>query len=110
MSQPIPRRLLPHSASLEVYTGTVSSVDKYATTPIALKNVRFEQALSLENGGMGDTTNDKFTLFFSVGVSVGQVPKLKDRITFNGSVLKVRAVKPCFGSDAAVHHYEVALT
>lgn len=108
MSKPIPRRMLPHVAVLSPYIGTIASVRQYGTD-IDLSFVRFEPVRQTALTSLGDSKNDRFTMYYDCINSMprGTVPKQFDKISFQFMMLTVRYVKPCYGDRAGVHHYEV---
>lgn len=108
MSKAIPVRLLPHSATLESYLGTVNSLPNYSP-PVTLLHVRFEPVKQNAMTSLGDMKNDRFLLYFDCvnSLPAGTAIAIKDRITFNGVALSARKVTPLYGDSAAVHHFEV---
>jgi len=109
MSNPIPRRLLVHSGTLAPYAGTVNSIKTYGTA-VALSFVRFEPVKQNAMTSLGEMKSDRFIMFFDCKNSLpaGTVPAIGDKITFGALVLFARKVTPCYGSAAAVHHFEVS--
>lgn len=110
MSAPIPRSLLIHSITIEPYTGMSRSSATYGEA-IQLDRVRVEPVKQNAMTALGDAKADRFTLFIDYRNSLPPqtVPAVKDRITFEGQVLSVRTVTPCYGSEPSPHHYEVRL-
>jgi len=108
MSKAIPVRLLPHTATLEHYLGTVNSVPTYAAA-VTLFHVRLEPVQQNAMTSLGDMKNDRYLLFFDCvnSLPAGMSFTVKDRITFNGTTVSVRKVTPCYGDSSAIHHYEV---
>ena len=112
MSRPIPRRLLPHTATLYKRTGVDQYNDPTYAAGVALQFVRFEPTKKTALTALGEMADDKMMLFFDcvnslpVGTTFGQM----DRVVFGGFDLTVRQADPMTGSGADVHHYEVALT
>ena len=116
MTTPIPRWLLPHTATLykavstdvwgkETYTsGTASGV-------YALKNVRFEpvdaRRYSL-TADMPDITARMFVDAVSSDTS-GAVIETGDRITFGQREYRVVQIQELY-AEQAVHHWEVMLS
>jgi len=107
VSNPIPRRLLIHSATLAPYVSPGPPV-VYGTA-VTLTHVRLEPVKQNAMTSLGDMKNDRFLLFFDCknSLPVGRTFSMKDRITFGGQALSVRKVTPCYGDDSTVHHYEV---
>ena len=110
MSSPIPLRLLPHSCTIEPFTGTVGSVPEYGPA-VTLQHVRLEPFKQNVITALGEAKNDKMTLYIDCHMTTprGIEPKKKDRVTFGDLVLVVREPGPIYGSGKNVHHYEVAL-
>lgn len=110
MSSPIPRRLLPHSASFASYAGTVGSVKTYSTA-VDMSFVRFESAKQNAMTSLGEMKSDRYLLFIDCVNSrpLGIVPKVLDKVVFSGATLAARKVTACYGDNAEVHHYEVNL-
>lgn len=108
MSAPTPRRMLPHSGTLAPYTGTVNSIKTYGAA-VALSFVRFEPVKQNAMTSLGEMKSDRFVLFYDCKNSQpgGLIPAMNDKITFGALTLSARKVTPCYGSTAAVHHYEV---
>lgn len=107
MSNPIPRRLLIHSAALAPYVSPGPPVS-YGTS-LTLTHIRMEPVKQNAMTSLGDMKADRFVLFFDCKNSgpAGQTFAMKDKITFGSQILSVRKVTPCYGKDATVHHYEV---
>lgn len=109
MSAPIPVRLLPHSATYESYIKTVNSCPTYEAG-VTLLHVRFESVKQTAMTALGDMKNDRFTLYYDCRNSLPEGISFKkgDRITVGDMALSVRTAKPCYGREAAIHHWEVA--
>lgn len=110
MSKPIPRNLLIHTAVLSHVTGT----DEYGVDTVSestLKYVRFEPSKQTNLTVLGESRNDKYTMFYDCvnsrpsGVTFAQ----EDHITYNGVELTIRKVDE-ESDDRKLHHYEVYLT
>lgn len=110
MSAPIPRRLLPHSARLDRYTGTGKSGPVYGES-VDLEHVRFEAVKQNAMSNLGDAKADRFTLFIDMKNTSPQgiIPSIKDRVVFRGEGLIVRTVQILFGSTVEAHHCEARL-
>lgn len=130
MSSPIPRRLLPHTVTVERYISTAKSGPVYRDS-IEFQNVRVEPVKQNALSSLGDAKADRFLLFidcknslaiphYPTGDSLptdselpvdglGFIPSIKDRVTFQGQAMVVRTITPFYGSGQAVHHYEARL-
>jgi hypothetical protein len=110
MSSPIPRRLLPHTATVERYIGTNKNGPVYGE-PIDLENIRVVPVKQNALSSLGDAKNDRFLVFIDCKNSkpVQFVLAIKDRLTFQGQVMAVRTISPFYGTGREVHHYEVRL-
>lgn len=107
----IPTRLLIHTCE---YTRPESyDRDGNATLgePVTLANVRIEPVLATAKNDVGESKNDKLTLYYVPFVSSPQIiPEELAIVTWNGQTFQIRSVSPFYtqGGDA-VHHYEAAL-
>lgn len=110
MAQPIPRRLLPHSATYTPFLGMVASKKTYGT-PAALSFVRLVPVKQNAITSLGDMKNDRFTLYYDCANSLpaGISFKAGDLVEFVGSTATVRAVAPIYADSPSVHHVEVQL-
>lgn len=110
MSSPIPRRLLPHYATVDRYSSTGRSGPVYGGS-VELECIRIEPVNQNALSSLGDAKNDRFLMFIDSKNSrpVGFVPVIKDRVTFQGQAMVVRTITPFYGSGSSVHHYEVRL-
>jgi len=112
LSQPIPRRLLPHTATLYKRTG----VDQYGkptyASGVILQYVRFEPTKQTALTALGEQKNDRMVMFFDCVNSLPTTATFDqlDRVVFGAYDLVVRTRDDLFGDDAAAHHYEVSLT
>lgn len=109
MSQPISRRLLPHLITVDRYLRTDGGKSYYDPVPVTLTWVRVEPVKQTAQKSLGEMKNDRFKIFVDRVNTYPQAFELKakDRVTFNGTQVFVRAVEPLYGTDAAVHHWEV---
>jgi hypothetical protein len=108
VSQPIPRRMLPHVITVEPYLKTNGSTSVYGPG-VTLKFVRVEPVRQSAQKSLGDMKNDRFKIFVDRVNSVPQAyeTKAKDRVTYAGTQVIVRAVEPLTGDGPLVHHWEV---
>ena len=112
MSSPIPRKNLPHSATLYKRTG----VDQYNkptyAAAVTLSFVRVDPLKQTALTALGEMKNDKMHLFFDCVMSlpVGTKFNQMDRVVFGDFNLTVRQTDTLYGDGAAPHHYEVSLT
>lgn len=110
MSSPIPRRLLPHTATYSAYTGTTSSVKQYGTAQ-TLAHVCFVTSRRRYKSLLGEEKSDRFIMFYDCENSSpkGVVFAVGGKVVYGAETLYVREVVPCTGSGSGIHHYEVSL-
>ena len=107
----IPKRLLVHTCTYKEPSGYSRDGGATYGTASTLTNVRLEPVLATAKSDIGESKDDRLTLYYAVGVSSPSItPKENALVTWGGEDYKVRSVTPCYtqGTDA-VHHYEVAL-
>lgn len=107
MSQPIPRRLLPHLIVVEPYLKSEGSKAVYGPA-VTVSWVRVEVVRQTAQKALGDMKNDRFKVFVD---RVNSFPpgfelKAKDRVIYNAATVTVRTVEPFTGSGSLVHHWE----
>ena len=107
----IPQRLLVHSCTYE----TPGSYDRNGkptyNEPVTLAHVRIEPVIAVAKGDIGESKDDKLTLYYEPFFSTPAIVlEPLSRITWGGNVFIIRSVTPHYtqGGDA-VHHYEAAL-
>ena len=112
MSRPIPRKMLPHTATYRKRTG----VDRYQNPEYApavtLRYVRVELVHSNANQAPGEMDADKAVLFYDTTTSlpVNITFEKGDSVTFGGAEFTVREAEKMYGDFARVHHWELRLT
>jgi hypothetical protein len=109
--RPIPRNILPHTATLKHPTGTDARGKKTYAADVALSYVRFEIAKKTALTSLGEQKNDVGLLFFDEmnSLPTGAAFAKLDEIVINGQTLTVREVTPEYADDGTPHHQEIAL-
>lgn len=107
----IPARLLIHSCTYSAPASNDRDGNATYGEAVTLSNVRFEPIKAALKSDVGETKDDKLTMFYAPYISTPQiVPEPLARVSWNNVNYTVRSVQPCYTyGDAAVHHYEVAL-
>lgn len=111
MSNPIPRTLLQHSATLYQYTGTVNGADQFGTA-VSLGHIYVEPAKQNAMTSLGDSKNDTFRIWFDRvnSTPTGQTFKVKDKIVYDGLTCRIRKAQPIKPATSNVlHHWELNL-
>lgn len=111
MSNPIPIRLLKHSAVLYPYTGTTNGADQFGAA-VNLSHIYVEPMQQNAMTSAGDMKNDTFWVFFDRVNSLpsGQMFKPKDKIVYEGLTCRVRKAQPIKpAASDLVHHWELNL-
>lgn len=108
----IPKRLLVHTCTYSVQTGTDRDGNaEYTDT--TLEKVRLSPAVYGTNqGAQGEEKADRLTLYYDPVASSPQDLVLQElaQVTFEEKTYTIRSVTPCYTrSTANVHHYEAAL-
>lgn len=111
-AQMIPERLLIHSCTYSVQSGT--DRDGNATyTDTTLEKVRLSPAVYGTNqGAQGEQKADRLTLYYDPVASnpAGLVLQELAQVTFKEKTYTIRSVTPCYTRNTSdVHHYEAAL-
>lgn len=108
---PIPRSLLPHTASLKKVTGLDARGKPTYAEDVTLSYVRFETARKNALTALGEQRNDLGLLFFDVQNShpAETVFSVNDQIEFGERTFTIREVTPEYTVYGKPHHYEVAL-
>lgn len=108
---PIPRHLLPHTATLKKVTGIDARGKPTYADDVILNYVRFETARKNALTSLGEQRNDLGVLFFDVQNShpAGATFDVNDQIAFGGRTFTIREVTPEYTVHGNPHHYEVAL-
>ena len=105
------KNLLIHTCTYEAPATTDRDGNKTYGTAQQLTNVRLVPVLATAKSDVGETKDDRLTLYYQPGVSSPSItPEELARITWNSEVFTIRSVQPCYtqGGDT-VHHYEAAL-
>lgn len=78
---------------------------------VALSNVRLVPVLATMKSDVGETKDDKLTLYVAPFSSTPQIiPEELAKISFKNCDYTIRSVTPCYAKDGdAVDHYEAAL-
>ena len=105
------RRLLIHTCTYEAPATTDRDGNKTYGTAQTLTNVRLVPVLATAKSDIGETKDDRLTLYIAPGITSPDVtPAELARVTWNSEAYTIRSVTPCYtkGGDT-VHHYEAAL-
>ena len=103
--------LLIHTCTYAAPAGTDRDGNATYSTPATLEHVRIVPVLATAKSDVGETKDDKLTLFYAPFISTPAIiPEELAQITWNGATYTIRSVQPCYtqGGDE-VHHYEAAL-
>lgn len=108
---PIPRSLLPHTATLKKATGVDARGKPTYADDVTLNYIRFETARKNALTALGEQRNDLGVLFFDMQNSLpaGTTFAVNDQVIFEGRTFTVREVTPEYTVYGNPHHYEVAL-
>jgi hypothetical protein len=108
---PIPRGLLPHTATYKKFTGVSARGVPTFATAVTLNFVRFEVAKKNAFTSLGEQRNDSLIMFFDCfnSLPVGTVFNAQDVVTYEGQDYIVREDIPEPAIQSRPHHYEVAL-
>lgn len=103
--------LLIHSCTYAAPAGTDRDGNETYGTPATLEHVRIVPVLATAKSDVGETKDDKLTLFYAPGISTPAiVPEELARVTWKGADYTVRSVQPCYTQGGEIiHHYEAAL-
>ena len=106
----IPKRLLIHNCIVQHITGTDRNGEE-TYTETKLDHVRIDTVKGYIQTNPGQTQSDRLVLFIDRLNSSpeGFVPKLLDKIIFNGDIYSIKSVSPKFARSTEPHHYEVEL-
>ena len=105
------RNLLIHTCTYEAPATTDRDGNKTYGTAQTLTNVRLVPVLATAKSDVGETKDDRLTLYIAPGITNPDVtPAELARVTWNGEDYTIRSVTPCYtcGGDE-VHHFEAAL-
>ena len=103
--------LLIHSCTYAAPAGTDRDGNATYTEPATLEHVRIVPVLATAKSDVGETKDDKLTLYYAPFISTPAIiPEELARVTWGGKAYTIRSVQPCYtqGGDE-VHHYEAAL-
>lgn len=107
----IASRLLIHTCIYREIVGHDRDGNKiYSETE--LTGVRLMPVLAINKDSVGETKNDRLTLYYDCVYSepVGVMLQESAQIVWNGASFTIRSVQPCYThSTTVVHHYEAAL-
>ncbi|WP_153124672.1 putative minor capsid protein [Peribacillus tepidiphilus] len=110
MVKPIPKRVLIHEVTYEEYAGNDGWGESYKE-PVTLSNVLVQSVSNISRSNTAEEKLYKSLLFFDVVNSSASAEftfKEKSKVTFEGQVMTVAKVNPCYAFT--LHHYEVELT
>jgi hypothetical protein len=104
--KPIPKYLLCHSIEYEEYLGQGNFGESWGDKE-TIDFVRFEPKISLRTDANGQEIQTTGIIFLDAVNTPNFKPlKVKSKVTFNGSEMRVHACKPFYAFDS-IHHYEV---
>lgn len=110
MSQPIPARLLRHSAVLYPFVSQAPGQAAVYGTAINLERIYIEPVNQNAMSSLGEMKNDTLKIFVDVvnSVPAGQSFKPKDKIVAFGLTGSVRKASPVRSAlSPAIHHWEL---
>ena len=107
----IPARLLVHSCTYEAPATRDRDGNVTYGTAQSVSNVRFEVIEATAKSDVGETKDDRLTMYYCVGVSTPALtPEELAKVTFDGKAYTIRSVQPRYTQGGStVHHYEAAL-
>jgi len=111
MSNPIPNRLLKHSATLYPYIGTINGADQFGVA-VPLTHIYVEPVQQNAMTSTGDMKNDTFRVFFDRmnSAPMCQTFKVKDKIIYEGLTCRIRKAQPIKPAISDIlHHWELNL-
>jgi hypothetical protein len=103
--------LLIHSCGYSTPAETDRDGNTVYSEEVTLEHVRIVPVLATAKSDVGETKDDKLTLFYAPFISTPAIiPEELARVTWGGKAYTIRSVQPCYtqGGDV-VHHYEAAL-
>lgn len=107
--RPIPKKLLPHTITVEVH----ESEGRYGETwapPVVVKRVRVDPSNYITKNSSGSDTLAQSTLFIDAKNSEPAIVLTVDsKITFDNEVMHVNKVEPLYADSPNVHHWECEL-
>ncbi len=108
---PIPRSLLPHSATKKPFIGQGDWGNEQYGAEIQLKHVRFEPSSKLIADKENKQRNLSAVMFFDCRNSLpkGASFSEEDKIAFGSLEFTVAAVYPHYTTGTTPHHYEIGL-
>lgn len=111
MIAPIPRALLPHSATLYKRTGVDENNKATFADGVTLENVRFDGTRKRTVGKLGEEVSNRLLMTFDCVNSMPSEAEFaeQDEIDFGGTRFVVSAVTPEYTVYGYPHHYEVLL-
>ena len=103
--------LLIHSCSYSTATGTDRDGNETWSEAQILEHVRIVPVLATAKSEVGESKDDKLTLYYKPGTSTPAIiPAELARVEWQGHGYTIRSVTPCYTQGGeAVHHYEAAL-
>jgi hypothetical protein len=78
---------------------------------VTLEHVRIVPVLATAKSDVGETKDDKLTLYYAPAISTPAIiPEELARVTWGGKAYTIRSVQPCYTQGGeTIHHYEAAL-
>ena len=110
MIKPIPKRMLPNSATYEEYVADTGEGSSYKT-PITLDHIKVDEQTQFSYSSNGKEIVGNGMIFYDLTNSSGLTakPVNESKITFNGKTYTVKDTDILRANDKTPHHYEVLL-
>ena len=108
--RPIPKRMLPNSASYEEYLADTGEGSSYSTS-VTLNNIKIDEQKQFSYTSNGKEIVGNAMLFYDLTNSSGLTgsPVNESKITFNGKTYTVKDTDILRDNDNTPHHYEILL-
>lgn len=108
---PIPRAMLPHSATLESITEEDDWQKPIYGNPVTLEYIKIDPTRTLKTDSQNRQVQLSAILFYDCFNSFPKVEFIEgQRVNFRGRVYKVETVETLFENRDQPHHYEVGLS
>ena len=110
MIKPIPKRMLPNSATYEEYVADTGEGSSYKT-PITLDHIKVDEQTQFSYTSNGKEIVGNAMLFYDLTNSSGfnNDPVNESKITFNDKTYTIKDTDILRANDSTPHHYEVLL-
>ena len=110
MIKPIPKRMLPNSATYEEYVADTGEGSSYKT-PITLDHIKVDEQTQFSYSSNGKEIVGNAIMFYDLTNSSGftNKPVNESKITFNGKTYTIKDTDILRANDSTPHHYEILL-